>query len=122
MKTKKIRGALRLRLCIAALTAAIPALSANPYAGADACRLCHTAEYAAQSASAHAKALVPSKAPQPGEWAFGAGSQAITLVHQRDPDTYLELGQSWFRRANGLAKTPSHRGTEDQPFRTFDPS
>src|SRR5215469_1784103 len=72
-----------------------PLYSATPYSGADSCRPCHPAEYAAQSASAHAHALAPSHPPQPGEWAFGAGSQAVTFVHHRDPDTYLELGQSW---------------------------
>ena len=122
MKTRKIPEPLRLLLYTGVLFAAIPGFCSSPYAGAEACRPCHTAEYAAQSASGHAKALTPSKAPQPGEWAFGAGSQAITFVHQRDPDTYLELGQSWFRRSNGLAKTPGHRDNEDQPFRTFDPS
>jgi predicted CXXCH cytochrome family protein len=79
-------------------------------------------EYKAQAASGHARALAPSKAPQAGEWAFGAGSQAITFVHQRDPDTYLELGQSWFRQIDGLAATHGHPKGEDVPYRTFDPS
>ena len=94
----------------------------SSYAGSEACKACHPAEYAAQAASGHARALAPSKAPQPGEWAFGAGSQAITFVHQQDPDTYLELGQSWFRRMNGFAPTPGHPKGEDQAYRTFDPS
>ena len=101
---------------------ACPGVSSDRYAGADACKPCHAAEYAAQSVSAHARALLPSKPPQPGEWAFGAGSQAITFVHQRDRDTYLELGQSWFRRLNGMASTPGHPNGEDRPMRTFDPS
>ena len=44
----------------------------------------HPAEFAAQSASAHAHTLAPAKAPQPGDWAFGAGVQAITFVSRVD--------------------------------------
>ena len=86
----------------------LPALRAGTqYAGADSCKPCHPAEYAAQSASAHAHALSPAPLPnvtlpQPAEWAFGAGSQAITFVHHLDPDTYLERGQSWYVRLKGL--------------------
>src|SRR5271166_5659887 len=106
--------------------ACIGADSTSAYAGAQACQPCHPAEYAAQSASGHARALAPSKSttspPQPGEWAFGAGSQAITFVRHRDAETYLELGQSWFRTINGFAATPGHPNGEDTPYRTFDPS
>lgn len=59
---------------------------------------------------------------QPGDWAFGAGSQAITFVQHRDPETYLELGRSWFRKINGFAATPGHPKGEDTAYRTFDPA
>jgi len=92
------------------------------YAGSQACRTCHPKEYAAQSASGHALSLAPSKPPQPGEWAFGAGSQAITFVRHRDPETYLELGQSWYSKLKAFAPTPGHPNGEDRPYRTFDPN
>src|SRR5580698_5827320 len=92
--------------------ALIGAEATSPYAGAAACRPCHAAEYDAQSASGHARALTPSKPPQPGEWAFGGASQAITFVRRRDAETYVELGQSWFRAINGFAATPGHPKAE----------
>ena len=100
----------------------IAADTASPYAGALSCRPCHPSEYAAQSASGHARSLAPSKPPQPGEWAFGAGSQAITFVAHRDAETYLEVGRSWYSKLNGFAPTPGHPQGEDTPYRTFDPS
>src|SRR5438309_965575 len=51
----------------------LTAATAPDYAGAAACAKCHPAQFAAQSRSAHAKALAPSKPPQSGLWAFGAG-------------------------------------------------
>lgn len=123
----KNRGRLRRLLSWVAvmgmMTRGLAEADSEPqYAGAESCRPCHAAESTAQTASGHARALAPSKTRQPGEWAFGAGSQAITFVHQRDSDTYLELGQSWFRRLNGMAATPGHPKGEDTPYRTFDPS
>ncbi|HYM10419.1 MAG TPA: multiheme c-type cytochrome [Bryobacterales bacterium] len=98
------------------------AAAGSPYAGAAACRQCHAAEFAAQSATAHAAALAHSKAPQPGGWAFGAGAQAITFVSRLDAENYLENGKSWYRSLQGYALTPGHRNTTGQRYRTFDPS
>ncbi len=92
------------------------------YAGSEACKACHAAEYAGQAASAHAHALAPARAPQPGEWAFGAGAQAITFVKRADADNYVELGQSWYRARGGYANTPGHLRGEDTRYRVFDPS
>lgn len=96
--------------------------AASDYAGAAACRTCHPDEFAAQTSTAHAHALAPSKSPQPGEWAFGAGLQAITFVSRVDPDNYLELGKSWYRRLNGMALTPGHQNAAGVRYRIFDPS
>ncbi len=96
--------------------------AASDYTGAAVCQRCHPAEYSAQSASAHASALAPSKPPQPGEWAFGAGAQAITFVSRQDPEHYVELGQTWFRKINGFALTPGHHDRAGVPYRIFDPS
>lgn len=95
---------------------------ASDYAGASACKPCHPAEFAAQTSSAHARALDRSKPPQPGEWAFGAGLQAITFVSRADRENYLELGQSWYRRLNGMALTPGHHNTAGVRYRIYDPS
>jgi hypothetical protein len=94
---------------------------ASDYAGAAACRKCHAAEFAAHSSSAHWRALAVAKAPQPGDWAFGAGSQAVTFVMRVGADTYLELAESWYRALDGYAPTPGHRGAGGVRYRTFDP-
>lgn len=94
----------------------------SDYAGAAACRTCHPAEFAAQSSSAHAHALARSNPSQPGEWAFGAGLQAITFVSRAGSENYLELGESWYRKLNGMALTPGHHNTAGVRYRIFDPS
>jgi len=98
------------------------AIAASDYSGAAACRQCHAAEFSAQSASAHAAALAPSKPPQPGEWAFGAGDQAITFVSRKDENHYVELGETWYRKIGAFAPTPGHRDRTGVLYRIFDPS
>ena len=100
-------------------------LAAGPpseYIGAAACKQCHPAQFAAQSSSAHAQALVQSKPEQPGEWAFGAGEQAITFVRRLDPEHYLEEGKSWYRRLNGYARTPGAAADAGTRYRIYEPS
>jgi hypothetical protein len=97
-------------------------VSASDYAGAPACGKCHPGEFEAQSKSAHAHSLAPSKTPQPGEWAFGAGGQAITFVSRVDADHYREEGQSWYRRLNGYAATPGAASAAGTIYRIFDPA
>ena len=105
------------------LLPASPAIAAaSDYAGAAACQKCHPAEFSAQSASAHTAALAPSRIPDPGEWAFGAGSQAITFVSRKDPDRYVELGETWYKKTDGFALTPGHHDRAGVPYRIFDPS
>jgi len=78
-------------------------LTASDYAGAAACVKCHPGEYKAQSSSAHARALAPSKSPLPGLWAFGAGVQAITFVSRLNAEIYAEEDQTWYRKLNSIA-------------------
>jgi cytochrome c554/c'-like protein len=96
-------------------------VTAADYAGAAACAKCHPAQFAANSASAHARALSPSKPPQPGLWAFGAGVQAITFVNRLNAEAYVEMDQTWYRRLNGIGRTPGHRTTGGKEHRIFDP-
>ena len=113
-----MRRALFVALCV------IPAalgVGADGYAGAQACRACHTAEFESQSASSHARALARSSSSQPGDWAFGAGRQAITFVTRMDPERYREDGISWYRSLNGFAVTPGQTDAKGVAFRTFDP-
>jgi hypothetical protein len=95
---------------------------AADYAGADTCKACHPAEYEAQSKSAHAHALAPSPAGQPGDWAFGAGEQAITFLSRVDSEHYRELGETWYRSLNGYGITPGHRDRAGVTSRIFDPA
>lgn len=101
-------------------TAAFAADSAS-YVGAEACRSCHAAEFTSQSSSSHARALTPSSPPQPGDWAFGAGLQAITFVTRIDRESYREDGMTWYRSINGFAITPGQHDEKGVVFRTFDP-
>jgi Cytochrome c554 and c-prime len=107
-----------MRAVLLLLAAAQP----SDYIGAAACKQCHPAQFTAQSASAHAQSLARSKPEQPGEWAFGAGAQAITFVTRLDPDYYLEEGKSWYRRLNGYARTPGTHSDAGTRYRIFEPS
>ena len=107
---------------LALLLLSVFPLAAADYAGADACRTCHPAEFASQSGSGHAHALAPSAPPQPGDWAFGAGLQAITFVAHTTRGNYRELGQTWYRSLNGYGITPGHKTSDGMDFRTFDPA
>lgn len=95
--------------------------AALDFAGSAACQACHAKEFEQQSKSGHAAALKRSVPSQPGDWAFGAGSQAITFVKRLDSTTYLELGRSWYRATNTYARTPGHPTEADVQFRVFDP-
>ena len=106
----------------AALSWWIGAAASSDYAGADACRKCHPAEFSAQAKSAHSRALARSKPPQPGDWAFGAGVQAITFVTRVDANFYREEGASWYRELGGYARTPGHTRPGGMLDRIFDPS
>jgi hypothetical protein len=96
-------------------------VSAPGYAGAGACSNCHRAEAEAQGKSAHAHAIARSSSGQPGDWAFGAGEQAITFARRLDPEHYLEEGKSWYRRLNGFAATPGAASAVGTKYRIFDP-
>jgi hypothetical protein len=117
-------GCLRMR-CVAILflcvLPAAPAAGADGYAGAEACRICHAANFASQSNTAHARALAPSSPAQPGDWAFGAGLQAITFVTRVSRESYREDGLTWYRALNGYAITPGQHDEKGVLFRTFDP-
>jgi len=112
----------RSAACKALMLLLLPGtLFAADYAGAEACRKCHPAQFDLQSPSGHAHALSPSATNQPGDWAFGAGSQAITFVSRVDRDHYREHGETWYRALNGYGITPGHRTTAGIQFRLFDP-
>ena len=105
-----------------ALPLFLAAVTAADYAGAPACGKCHPTQFALQSKSAHAHSLARSAPPQPGDWAFGAGEQAITFVTRLDPDHYLEEGLSWYKRLNGYAQTPGAATSAGTRYRLFDPA
>lgn len=107
-----------LALC---LIPAVFAAGPSDYAGAEACRSCHAANFNAQSNSSHARALARSSPSQRGDWAFGAGLQAITFVSRVGNDSYREEGLTWFRTLNGYGITPGQHDESGVSFRTFDP-
>jgi len=103
--------------------------AAGQYSGSAACAKCHPNQYASQSKSGHARALslsrdhalarqFPSNA---GEWAFGAGDQAVTFVSPLDREFYLEHGLTYYARSKSMALTPGHSTVEGVKYRTFDP-
>jgi hypothetical protein len=97
------------------------AAGAADYAGSTACKTCHPAQYTSQRTTGHAGSLARSKPGQPGEWAFGAGLQAITFVSRVDRDHYLELEQSWYTRLDRYERTPGHLQRGGVRHRMFDP-
>jgi hypothetical protein len=111
-------------VALSALFVLRAAFAAGPsdYAGAEACRPCHAAKFASQSATSHAHALARSTPAQHGDWAFGAGLQATTFVTRVDHESYREDGLSWYRSLNGYAVTPGQRDERGIVFRTFDPA
>jgi hypothetical protein len=100
----------------------LAAVSASDYAGAARCAVCHPAQSRGQASTGHARALARARPPQPGEWAFGAGTQAITFVRRADPGHYLEEAQTWYRAINGYGRTPGHLSSNGVRDRIFDPS
>jgi hypothetical protein len=56
-----------------------------------------------------------------GEWAFGAGHQAITFVSPLDEDSYLEHAQSWYSASKSFGLTPGHSSAQGERYRTFSP-
>jgi hypothetical protein len=99
-----------------------PAAIASDYAGASACGGCHRVQFESQSATAHARALLPALTGGPGRWAFGAGAQAITYVRRLGPEYYLEEAESWYRAIDGYARTPGHTTANGVRDRIFDPA
>jgi hypothetical protein len=109
---------------VAALSVIRVVAAAGPadYAGAEACRPCHPANFASQSNTAHARTLARSTPGQPGDWAFGAGLQAITFVTRIGHDSYREDGLTWYRSLDGYGITPGQHDDKGVVFRTFDPA
>src|SRR6187455_3096589 len=95
-----LRSAIVFRRVMFMLLCAMPVVAAD-YAGASACVTCHPSHSQRQSITAHARALAKATPTQPGEWAFGAGTQAVTFVRRLDADSYLEEARSWYRESNG---------------------
>jgi hypothetical protein len=103
--------------------------AAGQYIGSAACGKCHPKQYAQQSKSGHARslsltrdhALAPRFPSSVGEWAFGAGDQAVTFVSRVDEDFYVEHGLSYYARSKSMALTPGHSSPDGVRYRTFDP-
>lgn len=89
------------------------------------CATCHPQQAAAHQGSSHARSLRRAEAPQwrsiGAEWAFGAGSQAVTFVSQADAQHYLEHGLSFYAKLDRFDLTPGHRSSAGERYRTFDP-
>lgn len=90
------------------------------------CAPCHPAQAEEQNKTPHAASLrrvdtLAQFASTRAEWAFGAGSQAITFVTQVDRDHYLEQGLSWYKATNKMELTPGHKSAKGVNYRTFSP-
>ena len=95
--------------------------SANQYVGQQVCVRCHPDKVGQQRQTAHAHALAPAPKGSPGQWAFGAGTKAITYVSQADHDSYIEHGLSYYPARKAMGVTPGHTSSDDRRYRTFDP-
>jgi tetratricopeptide (TPR) repeat protein len=100
--------------------------TASGYAGSEACGKCHAAQFESQSKTAHAHALTRAQATDPGpgshsQWAFGAGTKAVTWISQTGEETIAEHGLSYYAATKSLAFTPGHTSSADIVYRTFDP-
>lgn len=109
-----------LTRCFPMLLAAAPFLGAQ-HAGSNACRACHPDKSLTQSKTGHARALAVAPDGSPGHWAFGAGEKAITWVTQRDEETIVEHGLSYYSATKSKGLTPGHATPADAVYRTFDP-
>ncbi len=99
---------------------------ASGYAGSAVCGKCHAAQFESQSKTGHAHALRRAQATDPGpgshaQWAFGAGTKAVTWVSQTGEETIAEHGLSYYAATKSLAATPGHASASDMAYRTFDP-
>jgi tetratricopeptide (TPR) repeat protein len=90
------------------------------HAGSGVCRGCHPDKYLSQSKTGHARALAAASEGSPGQWAFGAGEKATTWVSQRDEETLLEHGLSYYAATKSKGLTPGHETPADAVYRTFD--
>lgn len=91
--------------CLAVAAVCAHAASPDPYVGAPACRSCHTAEFTAQSAGAHAGALAPVSADQtytagkllrPPKYRYEILPRDGTLrVHIDDGTDLMDLPLEW---------------------------
>jgi tetratricopeptide (TPR) repeat protein len=96
------------------------------YVGSSVCRNCHSSQFESQSNTGHAHALRRARPADPGpgsraQWAFGAGSKAITWVSQTGEDSLAEHGLSYYTATKSLGVTPGHATSADRVYRTFDP-
>ncbi len=118
--------------CLALAAVAIWALPLSAqeagaaYVGSAACRNCHANRFESQSKSEHAHALRRAQATDPGpgshaQWAFGAGTKAITWVSQTGEESVAEHGLTYYTATKSLAITPGHATSADMVYRTFDP-
>ncbi|MES1257341.1 MAG: tetratricopeptide repeat protein [Acidobacteriota bacterium] len=103
------------------LTLSFTSVLSGQYAGSSVCRGCHPDKFASQSKSGHARALAVAAPGSPGYWAFGAGEKAITCVSQKDEDTILEHGLTYYSATHSTGLTPGHENSGDVAYRTFDP-
>jgi hypothetical protein len=94
--------------------------ASGPYAGSKTCAKCHAQQYEQHAKTGHAKALAPDTSGA-GEWAFGAGDQAVTYVSRLDDEHYIEHGLTFYAASKSLGITPGHRSTAGERYRTFDP-
>lgn len=93
------------------------------FAGSEKCAPCHPAIYGSQSGTAHSRSLArtPSDSPVRSDWAFGAGSQAVTYVSRMNDEYYLEHPLSFYKATGKLAPTPGHNTAAGEKYKTFAP-
>jgi len=92
------------------------------FTGSKACESCHPSQAASHGQTGHARALKKAPAGSPGEWAFGAGTKAITYVSRDGEQHYIEHGLSYYPGRKAMGLTPGHENAGGRRYRTLDPS
>jgi len=118
----KVNQVCCLVLLVATAFGQDPGDAPGGYVGSKSCEVCHPSQAASHGQTGHARALKKAPTGSPGEWAFGAGTKAITYVSREGGQHYIEHGLSYYASRKAMGITPGHENAGGRKYRTLDPS